>query len=98
MEEYEQSEEFEQAQHAWRDEEEGQHNYDVDSDDESHDGHTPLGSMNSSLDERFHGLEEEVATLVADVHDLALYTKLNFTGFIKIIKVSVIRRLSLGQR
>ena len=41
----------------------------------------------ASIEERFHGLEEEVATLVADVHDLALYTKLNFTGFIKIVKV-----------
>jgi SPX domain protein involved in polyphosphate accumulation len=28
-----------------------------------------------------------VATLVADVHDLALFTKLNITGFMKILKV-----------
>lgn len=41
-----------------------------------------------ALEERFHGLEEEVAILVADVHDLALYTKLNITGFMKILKVS----------
>ncbi|KDR78843.1 hypothetical protein GALMADRAFT_244468 [Galerina marginata CBS 339.88] len=47
-----------------------------DGDDESYD----------ALEERFHGLEEEVATLVADVHDLALYTKLNITGFMKILK------------
>ena len=40
-----------------------------------------------SLEDRFHELEEEVATLVADVHDLALYTKLNITGFMKILKV-----------
>ena len=33
-------------------------------------------------------LQEQVAILVADVHDLALYTKLNFTGFIKIVKAS----------
>ncbi|KAG7451280.1 SPX-domain-containing protein [Guyanagaster necrorhizus] len=46
------------------------------SDDESYD----------ALENRFHGLEEEVATLVADVHDLALYTKLNITGFMKILK------------
>ncbi|KAL1673389.1 VTC domain-containing protein [Schizophyllum commune] len=39
-----------------------------------------------SLEDRFHELEEEVATLVADVHDLALYTKLNVTGFMKILK------------
>jgi hypothetical protein len=42
----------------------------------------------ASYDEKFKDLEEEVATLVADVHDLALYTKLNFTGFVKIVKVS----------
>lgn len=39
-----------------------------------------------ALEERFHGLEEAVAVLVADVHDLALYTKLNITGFMKILK------------
>ncbi|CAE6443403.1 unnamed protein product [Rhizoctonia solani] len=39
-----------------------------------------------ALEENFRQLEEEVATIVADVHDLALYTKLNFTGFIKIVK------------
>ncbi|TFK70314.1 SPX-domain-containing protein [Pluteus cervinus] len=39
-----------------------------------------------ALEERFHELEEEVATLVADVHDLALYAKLNLTGFMKILK------------
>jgi SPX domain protein involved in polyphosphate accumulation len=41
-----------------------------------------------ALEARFHGLEEEVAILVADVHDLALYTKLNVTGFMKILKVN----------
>lgn len=40
----------------------------------------------ASLEDLFHGLQEEVATLVADVHDLALYTKLNITGFLKILK------------
>ncbi|KAF8525948.1 SPX-domain-containing protein [Hysterangium stoloniferum] len=39
-----------------------------------------------SFEDRFRQLEEEVAILVADVHDLALYTKLCFTGFIKIVK------------
>jgi hypothetical protein len=42
-----------------------------------------------ALEEQFHLLEEEVATLVADVHDLALYTKLNITGFMKILKVCI---------
>ena len=40
-----------------------------------------------ALEDQFMLLEEEVATLVADVHDLALYTKLNITGFMKILKV-----------
>ncbi|EJD48890.1 SPX-domain-containing protein [Auricularia subglabra TFB-10046 SS5] len=40
----------------------------------------------SDTDEKFRALEEEVAILVADVHDLALYSKLNFTGFMKIVK------------
>ncbi|KAJ2918482.1 hypothetical protein MD484_g1970, partial [Candolleomyces efflorescens] len=53
------------------------------SDDE--DGHDSDESYDA-LEERFHGLEEEVANLVADVHDLALYTKLNITGFMKILK------------
>lgn len=57
-------------------------------DDESDDGrHSSSGASYDALEDRFHGLEEEVATLVADVHDLALYTKLNITGFMKILKV-----------
>ncbi|KZT40026.1 SPX-domain-containing protein [Sistotremastrum suecicum HHB10207 ss-3] len=43
-------------------------------------------ALSEDPDERFQILEEEVANLVADVHDLALYTKLNYTGFIKIVK------------
>ncbi|KAG6851140.1 hypothetical protein H0H93_001020 [Arthromyces matolae] len=45
------------------------------------------------LEDRFHKLEEEVANLVADVHDLALYTKLNITGFMKILKKQTGRTL-----
>jgi hypothetical protein len=55
-------------------------------DDESDDD----GESFDALEERFHGLEEEVANLVADVHDLALYTKLNITGFMKILKVLIL--------
>ena len=58
---------------------------DDDSDDED-GGHTESESFDA-LEDRVHDLEEEVATLVADVHDLALYTKLNITGFMKILKV-----------
>ncbi|KAJ3825681.1 VTC domain-containing protein [Lentinula raphanica] len=56
-----------------------------DDEDESDDEETD-GESIDALEERFHSLEEEVATLVADVHDLALYTKLNITGFMKILK------------
>lgn len=51
----------------------------------------------ASLEDLFHGLQEEVATLVADVHDLALYTKLNITGFLKILKVRPFTPLALYQ-
>ncbi|KAJ7067167.1 VTC domain-containing protein [Mycena amicta] len=58
-----------------------------DDDTESEDDISSLGAHSlDALEERFHGLEEEVANLVADVHDLALYTKLNITGFMKILK------------
>ena len=57
-----------------------------------------------ALEDQFLILEEEVATLVADVHDLALYTKLNITGFMKILKVcrecihAVMKRLPVLSR
>ncbi|TFY71676.1 hypothetical protein EVG20_g1331 [Dentipellis fragilis] len=57
---------------------------DDESDDE--DGQDTDEQSIEALEEEFHLLEEEVATLVADVHDLALYTKLNITGFMKILK------------
>ncbi|KAJ4477406.1 SPX-domain-containing protein [Lentinula aciculospora] len=56
-----------------------------DDEDES-DGEETDGESFDALEDRFHFLEEEVANLVADVHDLALYTKLNITGFMKILK------------
>jgi len=62
-------------------------------DDDTDDEDDALGTDDESaqsldaLEEQFRLLEEEVATLVADVHDLALYTKLNITGFMKILKV-----------
>ena len=61
-------------------------------DDDTDDEGTTLTDDESTqsldaLEEQFRLLEEEVATLVADVHDLALYTKLNITGFMKILKV-----------
>ncbi|PSR83225.1 hypothetical protein PHLCEN_2v5787, partial [Hermanssonia centrifuga] len=59
---------------------------DAGSDDDTEDEDEDLQSVDA-LEDRFIALEEEVATLVADVHDLALYTKLNITGFMKILKV-----------
>ncbi|WFD27390.1 vacuolar transporter chaperone [Malassezia nana] len=38
------------------------------------------------FEERFQDLEEQLANVIADVHDLALFTKLNYTGFLKIVK------------
>ncbi|KIK66590.1 hypothetical protein GYMLUDRAFT_93380 [Collybiopsis luxurians FD-317 M1] len=63
---------------------EPEHAYDEGSDDDLDDDEE-VHSLDA-LEERFHLLEEEVANLVADVHDLALYTKLNITGFMKILK------------
>ena len=60
---------------------------DLDTDDEDEPGDDTSGRSVETLEERFRWLEEEVAVLVADVHDLALYTKLNLTGFMKILKV-----------
>ncbi len=63
--------------------------HDGGSDDDLSDGEGEESDESyDALEARFHGLEEGVAVLVADVHDLALYTKLNVTGFMKILKVS----------
>jgi SPX domain protein involved in polyphosphate accumulation len=50
-----------------------------------------------ALEERFHGLEVKVADLVAEVHDLALYSKLNLTAFMKILKVSFALQMKLNR-
>ena len=62
---------------------------DLDTDDEAtSDGYTDGTTHDSAaFEEQFRWLEEEVSILVADVHDLGLYTKLNLTGFMKILKV-----------
>ncbi|KAF5327655.1 hypothetical protein D9619_004796 [Psilocybe cf. subviscida] len=61
--------------------------HDAGSDDDLTDGEDEDEDESlDALEDRFHGLQEEVAILVADVHDLALYTKLNITGFMKILK------------
>jgi hypothetical protein len=60
------------------------HDQDGGSDDEDEDDDSAMSV--GGIEERFRELEEEVSVLVADVHDLALFTKLNFTGFVKIVK------------
>lgn len=37
-------------------------------------------------EEDFELLEEDLSDIIADVHDLAKFTQLNYTGFQKIIK------------
>ena len=64
---------------------EDDHDQDGGSDDEDDDDDESTLSV-GGIEERFRELEEEVSVLVADVHDLALFTKLNFTGFVKIVK------------
>ncbi|TIA87209.1 hypothetical protein E3P99_03315 [Wallemia hederae] len=53
---------------------------------EDHPDDDSSGYDLTRFEERFKELEEDLAVLVADVHDLANYTKLNYTGFIKIVK------------
>ncbi|TFY62587.1 hypothetical protein EVJ58_g3772 [Rhodofomes roseus] len=59
---------------------------DAGSDDDDTDDEESTTMSVDAYEDQFLALEEEVATLVADVHDLALYTKLNITGFMKILK------------
>ena len=45
-------------------------------------------------EEDFTLLEEDLSDIIADVHDLAKFTQLNYTGFQKIIKKHDVRRES----
>ncbi|KAI1526550.1 SPX domain-containing protein [Pyrenophora tritici-repentis] len=44
-----------------------------------------------SFEEDFDLLEEDLSDIIADVHDLAKFTQLNYTGFQKIIKKHDVR-------
>jgi SPX domain protein involved in polyphosphate accumulation len=44
-----------------------------------------------SAEEDFDLLEEDLSDIIADVHDLAKFTQLNYTGFQKIIKKHDVR-------
>lgn len=45
-----------------------------------------LETSNPPFEQDFEDLEEELSDVIADVHDLAKFTRLNYTGFNKIIK------------
>jgi SPX domain protein involved in polyphosphate accumulation len=49
------------------------------------DGNAGSG-QDSPLEEDFELLEEDLSDIIADVHDLAKFAQLNYTGFQKIIK------------
>ncbi|PWN47838.1 putative VTC4-vacuolar transporter chaperone [Violaceomyces palustris] len=55
-------------------------------DDAGSDDEFDSETEEDSFEERFVELEERLAVIIADVHDLALFTKLNYTGFHKIVK------------
>lgn len=44
------------------------------------------GGNSDDFEEDFELLEEDLSDIIADVHDLAKFTQLNYTGFQKIIK------------
>ena len=45
-----------------------------------YENHDP-SITNPPLEEDFQDLEEELSDIIADVHDLAKFTRLNYTGF-----------------
>jgi len=51
----------------------------------------PLGQM--PTEEDFIMMEEDLSDIIADVHDLAKFTQLNYTGFQKIMKKHDVRFL-----
>ncbi|EGV60644.1 vacuolar transporter chaperone [Yamadazyma tenuis] len=47
---------------------------------------TVIKNLNTTEDDEFQSLENELSDVIADVHDLARFTRLNYTGFQKIVK------------
>ncbi|KAG9298222.1 hypothetical protein G9A89_002710 [Geosiphon pyriformis] len=47
---------------------------------------TEITQSKTAEEEEFIALEQELSMIIADVHDLAKFTRLNYTGFLKIIK------------
>jgi SPX domain protein involved in polyphosphate accumulation len=69
---------------------------DEDDDDEDIDD-DDLSTEAEETERRFTELEEDLEVLIADVYDLGRFTHLNYTGFIKIVKVRacILSRLSI---
>jgi len=57
-----------------------------DSEESVNDVIAAIDSDSPPLEQDFEDLEEELSDVIADVHDLAKFTRLNYTGFQKIIK------------
>ncbi|GAA5825855.1 hypothetical protein JCM11251_000027 [Rhodosporidiobolus azoricus] len=59
-------------------------------DEEQHYDESDADSMSDTSDDeaedRYVDLEEDLANVIADVHDLGHFSHLNYTGFIKIVK------------
>lgn len=51
-------------------------------------------TSDDEFEDRFVDLEEDLANVIADVHDLGHFSHLNYTGFIKIVKKHDVRTLS----
>ena len=49
-----------------------------------------------NFEDDFDLLEEDLSDIIADVHDLAKFTQLNYTGFQKIIKKHDVRIETIG--
>ena len=49
-------------------------------------GEAGAAGPDTPTEEDFELLEEDLSDIIADVHDLAKFTQLNYTGFQKIIK------------
>ena len=49
-------------------------------------GESERGESGLTIEDEFMLLEDDLCDIIADVHDLAKFTKLNYTGFQKIIK------------
>lgn len=54
-----------------------------------------VGQVQPPSEEDFELLEADLSDIIADVHDLAKFTQLNYTGFQKIIKKHDVRHVNL---